>query len=262
MCLIFCAFQQHPQWPLIVVSNRDEFFQRPSLEGHFWAPQFNLLGGRDQEQGGTWLAAHRNGRFAAVTNYRRPNQAPGLRSRGFLVSDFVDGTDSAADYVQQLTPGDYTGFNLLLGDIHELHYAGNRELANQRLTPGVYGLSNQVLDSPWPKVREGKALFSKLISEPDIPVEALFNLMTDDTQAPLADLPETGVGQDIEHHLSSRFIPAKRPGAIPLMDGYGTRTTTVLMINQAGGQWFERNHSEAAINNNRTLAFTWESQTD
>ncbi|WP_317933305.1 NRDE family protein [Halioxenophilus sp. WMMB6] len=257
MCLIFIAYQQHPEWPLIIASNRDEFFQRASLPGHFWAPQFNLLGGRDQEQGGTWLAVNRNGRFAAVTNFRDPKQGTGTRSRGFLVHDFVAGEQSPADYLQGLTGTDYTGFNLLLGSVKELYYGSNRGRPVEQLSGGIYGLSNHLLDTPWPKVVNGKLEFTKLVQENTVDIEGLFNLMGD-TEEAASGLPETGIGEDQERYLSSRFIPARRRDEVNGFDGYGTRTTTIVLMNRhGGGHWLERNHNPEAPNRTETLAFQW-----
>jgi len=258
MCLIFVAYQQHEQWPLILASNRDEFFQRASEPGHFWAPQFNLLGGRDQEQGGTWLAVNRAGRFAAVTNFRDPAQTMGERSRGHLVHDFVAGEMSAGEYLQQLKPEQYTGYNLLLGDTQSLHYSSNRGPGDQTLTAGVYGLSNHLLDTPWPKVTEGKQLFAEMVADAEFTVDRLFDLMADYQPAPADALPDTGIGADAERHLSSRFIPGWQPSPSEKLQGYGTRTTTVVLMNSQGhGHWFERNHSATAINRSETLGFSW-----
>lgn len=258
MCLIFLAHQQRQDWPFVLISNRDEFFKRPSKEGHFWEPQYNLLGGRDQEQGGTWLAINRNGRFAAVTNYRDPKQALGSKSRGLLVNNFVAGEQPPADYLGSLTMDEYTGFNLLLGDVNQIYYSSNRGDHAKALTPGIYGLSNHLLDSPWPKVVSGKERFSELIAESELDIDALFNLMTDQETAPEEQLPQTGMGNEVEKHLSSRFIPAWRNGELTNYEDYGTRTTTIILMDKNGrGRWFERNHTTEAVNNNRTLSFTW-----
>ncbi len=258
MCLIFLAYQQRDDWPLVLVSNRDEFFQRPSLEGHFWGPQFNLLGGRDQEQGGSWLAVNRNGRLAAVTNYRDPKQPLGTKSRGLLVNEFVEGDQAPADYLAGLEMDAYTGFNLLLGDVDQLYYASNRDDQPQALGAGIYGLSNHLLDSPWPKVTGGKEIFTELMQSEEVDVERLFDLMTDHQIAPDEQLPQTGMGDQVERHLSSRFIPAWRNRELTNYSDYGTRTTTVVLMDRQGrGRWFERNHTTDAVNQDKTLAFTW-----
>ncbi len=258
MCLIFVAFNQHPQWPIIIASNRDEFFQRPSKASHFWAGQCNLLGGLDQEQGGTWLAVNRQGRFAAVTNYRDPSQPQGQLSRGHLVRDFVAGTVPPSDYLNGLSPSLYSGYNLLLGNSQALHYGSNRGPQSQSLNSGIYGLSNHLLDTPWPKLTAGKAEFSEAIRQPDFTVDQLFEVMSNDAQARDEQLPNTGVEQAAEQVLSARFIHAGQGNSDSALHNYGTRTTTIVLIKaQGGGHWFERNHSPAGINTQQTLAFTW-----
>ena len=258
MCLIFFAYQQRQDWPLVLVSNRDEFFKRPSLEGHFWQPQYNLLGGRDQEQGGSWLAVNRNGRFAAVTNYRDPKQPVGSKSRGHLVNEFVEGQQTPESYLNGLKMDTYSGFNLLVGDTTQIHYASNRGAKPQALDEGIYGLSNHLLDSPWPKVVSGKAEFAELIARDELNIEHLFDLMTNQETASEDTLPQTGMGNEVEKHLSSRFIPAWRNKDLVNYDDYGTRTTTIVLMDKNGrGRWFERNHTPDTVNNDRTLAFTW-----
>lgn len=263
MCLLFVALGQHAKWPLILASNRDEFFHRPSQPGHFWAGQCNLLGGRDQEQGGTWLGVNRQGKIAAVTNFRAPGEAKGKHSRGLLVRDYLTGEQAAGEYIRQLSATDYSGYNLLLGDARQLYYTSNRTPPPQTATPnpapqplaqGIYGLSNHLLDTPWPKVESGRAAFAQAIQPAQVQVEQLFELMSDSRQAAERDLPHTGIDLAAERWLSSRFIApvefAQR--------SYGTRTTTVILMRADGsGHWFERNHQPDGINRRETLAFSW-----
>ncbi|BFM09125.1 NRDE family protein [Halioxenophilus aromaticivorans] len=252
-----------------MASNRDEFFSRPSLPGHFWAGQCNLLGGLDQEQGGTWLAICRQGKIAAVTNYRDPSQAEGKLSRGHLVRDFVASNQSARSYLASLTPSQYSGYNLLLGDAQQLFYSSNRGPILEPLSAGIYGLSNHLLNTPWPKLRHGKADFERAIHQANFNVERLFDVMLDDEPAADSDLPNTGIGLPAERFLSSRFIAggdaalqqnpelANHSNQHRLLN-YGTRTTTiVLMDNNGGGRWFERNHTLNSINRTKTVAFSW-----
>ena len=243
---------------MIIASNRDEFFQRPSLPGHFWAGQCNLLGGLDQEQGGTWLAVNRQGKFAAVTNYREPGQPPGRLSRGFLVRDFVAGEHRAPAYLDSLNPENYSGYNLLLGNPQTLYYSSNRGARQQSLMQGVYGLSNHLLDTPWPKLTTGKAEFSDIVRQPDFTVDQLFQVMSNAEQAADDQLPDTGVSLAAERILSARFITPGQGEPSSALHQYGTRTSTVVLLNaQGGGHWFERNHCLAGINNRETLAFSW-----
>lgn len=227
MCLILLALNAHPDYPLVLAANRDEFYRRPSAGLHRWhdAP---ILAGRDEQAGGTWLGVTPNGRFAALTNVREGGRAAsGRRSRGELVREFLAGGMSAEDYLAAIEPQAYDGFNLLLGKLYpapDLLWFSNREPGPQRLESGVLGLSNARLDTPWPKLASGRAALTELLSiGPDI--EAALALLADDTQAEDAELPATGVPYAWEKALSSRFI--RTPD-------YGTRSSSVLILDKDG----------------------------
>ncbi len=193
MCLILVAWQVHPDFPLVVAANRDEFFKRRTASADFWVDCPQVLAGRDLEAGGTWMGISRNGRFAALTNFRDPSShQPDAPSRGRLVADFLSGAANLNDYLDALQASAYNGFNLLLSDGKRLVAYSNVSLERHELMPGVYGLSNHLLDTPWPKVGAGKtALHAALDALPD---EApLFRLLRDDTIHPDAALPATGV---------------------------------------------------------------------
>lgn len=230
MCLILVAWQAHPDYPLVVAANRDEFFVRPTAPAAFWPEQPGLLAGRDLEAGGTWLGITKTGRFAALTNYRDPAshkaEAP---SRGRLVADFLACDQSIDSYLDALSPAEYNGFNLLLGDGKRLVAFSNITMERHELAPGVYGLSNALLDTPWPKVGSGKtALTAALAALPD---EALLSrLLKDDTIHPDAALPSTGVPLDWERLLSAAFIRGP---------GYGTRCSTVVKVGSPGTASFD-----------------------
>lgn len=238
MCLILVAHQAHPAYRLVVAANRDEWFRRPTAAAAFWPDAPEVLAGRDLEQSGTWLGVTRGGRFAAITNFRDPGshrlQAP---SRGRLVSDFLRTDLEPAEYLDQLRPdaAAYNGFSLLVGDGGTLWYLSNREGEIRELAPGIYGLSNHLLDVPWPKVRLGKeALAARLDS--CVNAETLLTLLDDTRSAPDAELPGTGIGLDWERRLSSLRIVA---------EGYGTRSSTALLIGADGQVCFvERSFSE------------------
>jgi uncharacterized protein with NRDE domain len=225
MCLILVAWKIHPDYPLVVAANRDEFFARRSAGADFWREHPQVLAGRDLEAGGSWLGMTRTGRFAALTNYRDPTrQRPDAISRGKLVADFLVGDAGIDAYLDAIDPAAYNGFNLLLGDGR--HLIATSSVAGQRheLSAGVYGLSNALLDTPWPKVGAGKtALVSALTALPD--ETALWRLLRDDTIHPDAALPATGVSLDWERLLSAAFIR----GA-----DYGTRCSTVIKIGVSG----------------------------
>jgi uncharacterized protein with NRDE domain len=225
MCLVLIAFDCHPQYSLIVAANRDEFYDRPTAPAAFWADDAPVLGGRDLKAGGTWLAVDRRGRLAAVTNYRqgqREEAAP--RSRGHLVSDFLRGKAPLAEYLDRVhrEAGLYSGFNLLVGEPGGLSYYSNREGSIRSLEPGIYGLSNHLLDTPWPKVAATKSTFSALLSHnPSDLMAGLFALLADRTRARDEQLPSTGIGTEWERLLSSAFIASEQ---------YGTRSSTVVLV--------------------------------
>ncbi|MGH8751617.1 MAG: NRDE family protein [Burkholderiales bacterium] len=225
MCLILFAYKVHPDYPLLLLANRDEFYERSTAVAGWWEDHTEILGGRDLKKHGTWLAVSRTGRFAAVTNYRQGLvQKKDAPSRGALVSDYLLGKEKPADYLHQLQPqaGKYDGFNLIAGDSKELYHYSNRGGKMQKLAPGLYGLSNHLLDTPWPKVEHGKKQLIKLFSAPQPPsAEALFAILADRAVAEDQELPNTGVGQEWERRLSPVFIVTPE---------YGTRSSTLLFI--------------------------------
>lgn len=228
MCLILFANEHHPAYRLILAANRDEFFERPTAPAAFWKDDSGLLAGRDLKSGGTWLGVTRTGRFAAVTNYREPRkQNPEAPSRGVLVTQFLRGRDDPEGYLHRLsrTADRYNGFNLLVGDAKCVFYFSNREGRVRRVEPGVHGLSNHLLDTPWPKVVQGKAALSAAVEEETVDPEGLLHLLQDRTSAEEADLPDTGVGADWERVLSPIFISTP---------AYGTRSSTALTIDCEG----------------------------
>lgn len=225
MCIILFAYQTHPRYRLILAANRDEYYARPTERAAFWEDASEILAGRDLERGGTWLGVTKGGRFAAVTNFRDPTaivkDAP---SRGHLVSDFLRGTDAPASYLSNIaaTSSGYNGFNLLAGDARGLCYHSNREAGVRELDAGVYGLSNHLLDTPWPKVEKGKRTLSEIVHESaEVSREDLFKILADDARADDTRLPQTGVSLEYERALSPVFI--KTPV-------YGTRSSTLLLI--------------------------------
>jgi uncharacterized protein with NRDE domain len=229
MCLIILALDSHPSYSLIVAANRDEFYDRPTAPAAFWDDAPSVLAGRDLKAGGTWLGIDRRGRFAAVTNYRQGSrEAEAPRSRGYLVSDFLTGSSSPREYLERVERDAqlYNGFNLMAGTPRDLVYYSNREGRARSLDPGIYGLSNHLLDSAWPKVTSAKSGLSALLEERSHElIPRLFSLLSDRRQATDELLPETGVGPEWERLLSSAFI---------VSNGYGTRSSTVLLIARDG----------------------------
>lgn len=248
MCLIVIAWHAHRDFPLIVAANRDEFFQRPTESAHWWQDAPGLLAGRDTLRGGTWLGVTKQGRVAMVTNYREPPTGPRApESRGALVGDYLRGDMPAADYLHDITTrrANFDGFNLIAGDRGELWFLGKREPGPRALGAGIHGMSNGDLDAPWPKVLKGNLVMRHLLvsvegsppperGRPREGVEALsnelFSMLADRTPAAGADLPDTGVGRELEQKLSPIFVR---------MDGYGTRSSTVVVINRNGDVHFQ-----------------------
>jgi uncharacterized protein with NRDE domain len=251
MCLILFAWQHHPDYRLVLAANRDEFYARPTAPADFWDEAPQVLAGRDLVGGGTWLGVTRGGRFAAVANVRDPSdRRAGTPSRGLLPLGFLRGSQPPAAFLAKVArkSGGYRGFNLLAGDRHTLAWYSNREGAVRGLPPGLYGLSNAALDTPWPKVRRGKAALAGLLSRGGpLDPEALFALLADRTRPPDGELPDTGVGLAWERTLAPAFIVGP---------DYGTRAATVLLVGRDGmvtfterrferdpGRWKEARHA-------------------
>ena len=235
MCLILLGWHAHPAYPLVVAGNRDERYERPSAAADFWKDEPGIFGGRDLELGGTWLGLERNGRFAAITNYRDgPAKKPAPRSRGELTANFLRGKDGPAAYLNKLATTDgclYGGYTLLVGDRDRLFSLSNRSSGGvEELRPGVHGLSNHLLNTPWPKIVRGKRRVEALLGASEAELQAgLFEALADRSPATDADLPDTGVGAARERELSPAFISA---------DHYGTRASTVLLIGKDGSAVF------------------------
>ena len=221
MCILVFDWQPDTEQPLLLLANRDEFHARPSAALAQWTDQPSIHAGRDLEAGGSWLGVAPGRRFAALTNIRKMEPA-GPRSRGDLVSNFLAGSLTPAEYMQQLAPelGEYSGFNLLAGDAHELWFLNSGTQQPQRLAAGIYALCNASLDTPWPKLVRLRSLFSQMERTDD---QALFALMRDSWRPDDSMLPETGVGLAVERQLSSIFITG---------EDYGTRATSLLRMDR------------------------------
>jgi len=227
MCLIVFAWQVIPGVPLVAAGNRDEFFSRPTASAAWWNDHPQVYAGRDLQDGGTWMGISREGRFAAITNVRDPStKRTDAPSRGALVADFLAADSTPEAYIDALQAhaSEYNGFNLLVGDKDKLVWYTNAATQDERngklLAPGIYGLSNGSLDSPWPKVVRTKAQFSSLICQ-GAPEDAYFEMLTDTTRAPDCRLPKTGVSLEWERVLSAVCIQSPE---------YGTRTSTVVRL--------------------------------
>lgn len=228
MCLIALAYKVHPRFPLIVAANRDEFLDRPAETARFWPDAPDILAGRDLQAGGTWLGITRQGRFAAITNHRDLHHpAPPGPSRGLLVRAALEqGIDTSGT-------GVYAGFNLLYGPVDGLHYHNNVQPAGAELAPGIHGLSNAFLNTPWPKVEKAKQAMDALLQhEGPALAEGLFRLLADERRAPDSSLPATGLPLEQERAASAIFIRSPR---------YGTRCSTVVLVDGQGQvRFYER----------------------
>ena len=242
MCLILFAHQLRPALPLVLLANRDEYLDRATAPMAFWPEVAGVVGGRDLVAGGSWLGIGADGRWAAVTNVREGERSfPGAPSRGWLVRDYLQGRQTPAAFIAQLVPrmAAYASFNLLLGNCIEVWYVSNRVTVPVRLLPGLYGLSNGRLDTPWPKLERGKAALAALLGEQFPAVEQGFRLLANRETFPDHHLPDTGIPLEWERALSATFIVAPERG-------YGTRSSTVL-LQSAGGETLVVERSFAGV---------------
>ncbi len=258
MCLISLAWRCHPRYDAVLVTNRDEFHARPTAAAQAWGQPPRRVGGRDLEKGGSWLLAAETARFVAVTNVR-VGQSPetALHSRGELVDGFARSSLSAPEYLERLatTAADYGRFNLLLSAGGELYFASNYpQFRQQPLAPGLHSLSNGNLDAPWPKTQRIQQALARWLDSPaslgeEPELSPLWAALADTLKADDADLPNTGVGTDLERHLSSPFIVG---------DTYGTRASSVLLVRAGQGRLIERRFGpNGQPDGSSDLSFHW-----
>ena len=238
MCLIAFALNTRPDWPLLIAANRDEFLDRPTAPLHRWLLDdgTEVVGGRDLRDGGTWLGLSPQGRVAMLTNVRQPMQEPARRSRGELVTRWLQSNGDPDRFAASLAPADYGAFNLVVGDFHagEWHWLGNRDpnaphgaradvLHRRALGAGIHGLSNASVDTPWPKTQRLKAAVGESLASPSDWITPLSRALVHDQPVPDPDLPNTGVPVDLERALSSPFVRMSDRA-------YGTRTSQVVSV--------------------------------
>ena len=226
MCLVVLSIGQHPDYPLILAAHRDEFHARPTQDAHWWPDQPDIAGGRDLQAGGTWLATHRSGRFATVTNFRdaKPT-SPEHRSRGELVTGFLAGEREPQDYLDTIDGDAYAGFNLIVGTTTDVAYLSNREDGSRTLQPGVYGLSNALLDGPWDKVERSKQALVRLLDRNAINESSLMRLMNDRDKGPVEEVEKGRLEFSVAHAITAPFI---------VMPHYGTRCTSIVLADSRG----------------------------
>jgi uncharacterized protein with NRDE domain len=238
MCLILFAVKSHPLYKLAAAANRDEFYKRPTAPADWWKEAPFLLAGRDLQGGGAWLGVSRDGKIAAVTNFRsKEAQRENALSRGLLVRDYLLGEIRHDEFIKQLQEhgSKYNGFNLVFGTVDNLYYFSNRAEHKREgnnftarldpLPPGIYGMSNAFLDTPWPKVVKGKKMLNEqVLNRDEFSVEKVFSVLADTEVFPDDSLPDTGIGIIYERILSPLFIKT---------GGYGTRSATVILVDNA-----------------------------
>lgn len=251
MCLLLFAYKVHPQFPFILAANRDEFYDRPTAKAHFWNDHPDILGGRDLEKMGTWIGVSKYGKFAALTNYRDPNQSKeGKHSRGELASNFLSTNQSINDYSKELqaTTDQYQKYNLIFGNTDNLYYFSNVTNELKILSPGIYGLSNHLLNTNWPKVMKGRNLLQECITDVEkVESHCLFHILTDHTIAPDYLLPHTGVSIELERTLSPLFVQTHN---------YGTVSSTILMLSKRKDITFiERSFTHTREFNEQNFSF-------
>ncbi|MEP0985996.1 NRDE family protein [Ekhidna sp.] len=250
MCLIAFAYKAHPKFKFILTANRDEFYDRPTAIAQWWEDHPEILGGRDLQALGTWMAIHKNGRFAAVTNYRDiKNIKTDVRSRGDLPVNFLLSENLPSKYSSAIArDGDqYNGFNLLTLD-EELTHVSNYDQGVNILEPGIYGLSNALLDTPWPKVQQAKSDLNALIKQ-SFRLEDLISILQNTEVAADDDLPETGLDYVREKALSAMCI--RTPG-------YGTCCSTAITIDYEGQVSFMEKSYAVGDRSEGTVSFEFQ----
>lgn len=255
MCMILFAYDCHPKYQLVVAANRDEFYNRPASAAAFWEDYPDILAGRDLQEGGTWMGVTTGGRFAALTNYRDPSSyKPEFSSRGYLVHNYLSRQLAPESYIENLDSEGamYNGFNLLVGTYESLYYYSNREKLSRKVEKGVHGLSNSLLDVPWPKVTRGIKGLGDLMQDEDIEVERLFAIMADREQPDDRDLPQTGVGLEMERMLAPAYV---------MSPSYGTRVTTIILVDRKHHvQFWERSFMPAQLDKWEEVYYEFDSR--
>ncbi len=254
MCLLLFSFSTTPGFRLILAANRDEFLHRPTTGLNYIDVNKPILAGRDLKEGGTWFGINTNGRIAAVTNYRDPSlNREGCRSRGEIPTQYLNTDISTKLFLERLNrkAGEYNGFNVVAGNSGHLYHYSNITGTITSLKAGIYGLSNHLLDTPWPKVTRGKNSLRNLLGQgPVIDNNQLFAMLADTVQPPVHTLPQTGVGPEWEQLLSSMFITSP---------SYGTRSSAAIIIDNDGCVSFSEktySHHENGYTAERILKFT------
>lgn len=238
MCLIVFSWRADPAYRLLLAANRDELHKRPTQDAHWWPDRKNLLAGRDLQAGGTWLAIAKNGRFATVTNYREQRPSSSYpASRGALVIDFVTSAQTPIDFANGVNGERYAGFNLLVSDGDTLVYFSNRGDPPRTLEPGIYGLANASLDTPWPKLLRSRERLASLIEQGRANDTELMRILADRQPADVSDIDAGDLPFALARAVSAPFI---------VSDSYGTRCSTVVSWRETGEVRFTERRFDAS----------------
>lgn len=245
MCLIAFSVDENPKYKVILAANRDEFYNRPTRKAQYWEKEGfpNILAGKDLEAGGTWMGINKNGKWAALTNYRDPkNIKENAPSRGDLVLEYLKNDLDADSYIEKikLHSNSYNGFNILLGKGSDiLHFSNENDMVS-KISPGIHGVSNALLDTSWPKLNAAKEDLKQVTLNEDFDTEDLFRLLKNDAKAPDENLPSTGIPYEWEKAISSVFIKT---------ENYGTLCSTLLLIDHHGkAEFIERRYDVQTSN--------------
>ena len=250
MCTALFAYHAHPNYPLIILSNRDEFYHRPTEPAHFWQNNPQILSGVDLEKGGTWFGVNQNGRVALLTNYRdftKHIDAP--LSRGLITKQFLSSSEAVGPFLKSLQSNHhaYNPYNLVVGDINKLFYYSNLLEDYKPLDKGVHGLSNGIINASWPKVNTACHAFKALLTKDELDEAACFDLLSAPTKYPIELLPDTGIDKQLEVDLSSIYIE---------LEQYGTRMQTIYYVDQLNNATFvEKSRDVAGIWHEKRFAF-------
>ncbi len=250
MCLIVFGYKIEKKFDLVFASNRDEYYNRPTKSARIWNNHFGIIGGKDLEKGGTWLGLNMAGKFASVTNYREPGHSvTGAKSRGEIVKNFLISSQNPRNFIEKLskTAQNYNGFNLIAGNRNELYHYSNREGVIYELEPGIYGLSNGLLNEPWPKVAEAKSKFLSLLDNNDLSDKNLFGLLASEKTYPENKLPDTGLPEEKEKAVSSIFVNTA---------DYGTRSSGLIFMNHDRIRYAERTYKKGTPDDHSDVIHT------
>ena len=253
MCLIVMSYKHHPDYKLIFAANRDEFYERPASPAAFWSEEPSLLAGKDLKEGGTWCGITKTGRLAAITNYRDMKSIKkNAVSRGKIVIDFLTGRSSPELYGKALKDSaeQYNGYSLIFGNKSDLYFFSNRKKELVEIKAGVHGLSNHLLNTPWYNVERSKALFNKAIEKGNNNlIDELFGLLSDDTPTTDDNLPDTGLDPKLERAISPIFTKT---------DVYGTRSSTVILIDNNGNVNFIERSLDSSTKEWKTSSYDFQ----